>query len=85
MVDLSGRNYRDTPNAFRFRVTRDPACSCKPAPWSKEAFDRHQAYEKADIAERARQRELTEELERAGAASESAALSDAASKAYYGQ
>lgn len=37
MVSLNGQRYGDLPNAFKYRSTYNPRCSCKPLPWSVEA------------------------------------------------
>ena len=84
MIDLAGRRYRDLPNAFLFRSRRFPACSCRPPPWSKDAVVRHRGYAATVEAERERQRRLEQERALAAGRNESAELSAAASKAYYG-
>jgi Protein of unknown function (DUF2865) len=42
LVDVSGRPYAELPNAFRFRTSFDPACSCNGQPWEQQAIRRHQ-------------------------------------------
>ena len=44
MHDLDGNAYAELVNAFRFRSSYDPACTCSPQPWTLAAQDRHQAY-----------------------------------------
>lgn len=44
MVDLQGNSYAETPTAFLYRTKYIGSCSCRPAPWSKEARARHAAY-----------------------------------------
>jgi len=44
MVDLAGHKYADEPHAFEFKRALVQGCTCKPAPWSREAAARHQKY-----------------------------------------
>ncbi len=76
MVDLAGRKYADAPNAFAFQRAIAPGCRCKPAPWSKEAAEKHQKYAAEEEAHRAEQAA-------AEAAKVSAAISAAAAREYY--
>jgi hypothetical protein len=49
MVDLQGKPYSSTENAFRYRAEYVPNCRCKPEPWSdaaKEVYER-----RAELAE----------------------------------
>jgi Protein of unknown function (DUF2865) len=76
MIDLAGRKYADAPNAFAFQRAITPGCRCKPAPWSKEAAEKHQKYAAEEEAHRAEQAA-------AKAAKASAAISAAAAQEYY--
>jgi hypothetical protein len=49
-VSISGRPYRDLPNAFHYRQAVDPACSCRRAGQSwADALGRDLAVERGDI------------------------------------
>ncbi len=50
LVDLSGRNYTELPNAFRYRKSLISGCACKPMPWSEEALARHRQYAEVEAA-----------------------------------
>jgi len=50
LVDLSGRNYTEMPNAFRYRKSLISGCACKPMPWSEEALARHRQYAEVEAA-----------------------------------
>lgn len=76
MIDLAGRKYAEEPNAFAFRKAVTAGCACKPAPWSKEAAERHRKYVAEEKARRAEQTT-------AEAAKASAAISAAAAREYY--
>lgn len=45
MIDLEGRPYTDLMTAFQYRVAYDTSCSCRAAPWTEEAANRHRLYE----------------------------------------
>lgn len=51
MIDLEGRRYADTPNAFAYRKAIQPGCGCKPPPWSLQAAARHRGYEQVAAIE----------------------------------
>ena len=76
MIDLAGRKYADEPHAFAFRKAIAPGCACKPAPWSREAAERHKRFVAEEEARRAEQAA-------AEAAKASAAISAAAAREYY--
>jgi hypothetical protein len=76
MIDLAGRKYSDEPNAFEFQKKFVAGCSCKPAPWSKEA--REQRLHLQRQAETAARAQATEDASR-----KSTAISEAATRAYY--
>lgn len=44
MRNTDGRPYSELPAAFKYRATYDPACSCRPAPWSTAEQQRHKEY-----------------------------------------
>jgi Protein of unknown function (DUF2865) len=44
MVDRAGRSYSDLKTAFLYRTKFEQSCQCRPAPWSKEAQQRHAMY-----------------------------------------
>lgn len=44
MHDLDGNAYAELVNAFLFRRSYDPACTCRPQPWTVAAHDRHRGY-----------------------------------------
>jgi hypothetical protein len=44
MHDLNGNAYAELVNAFRFRSAYDPACTCRPQPWTMAAQQRHREY-----------------------------------------
>jgi hypothetical protein len=44
MLDLAGRSYLRTPNAFKYRKTLIDGCSCRPMPWSETELQRHRQY-----------------------------------------
>jgi hypothetical protein len=44
MVDRVGRSYADLKNAFLYRTKFEQSCQCRPAPWSKQAQQRHAMY-----------------------------------------
>lgn len=48
MVDLTGLDYGDLPNAFKYRKTLIAGCACKPAPWSEAELSRHREYAVAE-------------------------------------
>jgi hypothetical protein len=49
-VSISGRAYRDLPNAFHYRQAFDPACSCRRAGQSwADALGRDSTIERGDI------------------------------------
>ncbi len=52
MVDLRGRAYRKTKNAFLFRKKRVAGCGCRPPAWSAAETDRHKFYELNETLER---------------------------------
>ena len=51
MRDLSGKPYRKLKTAFLYRKSYDPACKCKPDPWSKPELSRHEEYRAAESGE----------------------------------
>lgn len=44
MRDLDGNEYRSLKTAFRFQAKFDPACSCRPQPWTLAMKERQIAY-----------------------------------------
>lgn len=44
MVDLTGRRYDAMEKAYTYRKALVPGCTCKPAPWSSVARQRHANY-----------------------------------------
>jgi len=48
MVDLKGQPYAKLGNAFRYRVSYDSACKCRPHPWEEAARQRHLSYTRSD-------------------------------------
>ncbi|MEQ8824095.1 MAG: DUF2865 domain-containing protein [Filomicrobium sp.] len=44
MVDMKGRRYEKSPNAFVYRKTLIDGCSCRPMPWSAAERARHNRY-----------------------------------------
>lgn len=44
MVDREGKPYSGLETAFKFRASYNPACECKPKPWSEEAANAHRIY-----------------------------------------
>lgn len=60
MVDITGRAYTRTPNAFKYRKTLVEGCKCRPEPWAASEIERHLAYA-SDEAEEARKRIATKD------------------------
>ena len=44
MHDLDGNAYTELNAAFQFRSAYDPACTCRPQPWTIAAENRHREY-----------------------------------------
>jgi hypothetical protein len=44
MEDLEGRPYVRLTTAFKYRVTYDAGCTCKPHPWEEASLARHRQY-----------------------------------------
>jgi hypothetical protein len=44
MVDLSGQPYVKLGTAFRYRVSYDSACKCRPHPWEEASRQQHLSY-----------------------------------------
>lgn len=59
MVDLKGRPYRSTRAGFRYRVTYDTACQCRPHPWEPEALAQHRALTRVAQPDKVQQRSVT--------------------------
>ena len=51
MHDLDGNAYTELVNAFRFHSAYDPACTCRPQPWTVAAQERHRKYALQDAGE----------------------------------
>jgi hypothetical protein len=51
LVDVHGAAYVDLPNAFKFRTSYDPSCSCRGQPWEQVAQDRHRQLAEAAQAQ----------------------------------
>lgn len=47
MIDRDGRKYTDEPNAFAYRRAFNPACTCRPQPWTLASKKRHDGYAQA--------------------------------------
>jgi hypothetical protein len=54
MVDREGQPYEKLKTAFLYRTTYTASCTCKPAPWSDEAQQRHAMYATKEWQQRAR-------------------------------
>ena len=50
MVDLQGKPYAQTRNAFRYRTEYVKDCRCKPEPWSAEAKQDYARRESGEAA-----------------------------------
>jgi hypothetical protein len=48
MTDIEGHPYLGLVTAFRYRVSYDASCTCKPQPWSQEASSQHRIYALAE-------------------------------------
>ncbi len=70
MTDLDGKPYDALQTAFQYRVSYDPACTCKPAPWTQEAQNRHRLYAMNEAAERGDTDQETEHADLAAAVRE---------------
>jgi len=44
MVDLAGQPYVKLGTAFRYRVSYDSACKCRPHPWEEASRQQHLSY-----------------------------------------
>lgn len=44
MVDLTGQPYAKLRTAFRYRVSYDSACKCRPHPWEEASRQQHLSY-----------------------------------------
>ena len=44
LVSLDGKPYAMLPQAFSYRTSLNPACRCKPDPWSDSETERHRQY-----------------------------------------
>jgi hypothetical protein len=44
MVDLNGQPYAKLGTAFRYRVSYDSACKCRPHPWEEASRQQHLSY-----------------------------------------
>lgn len=44
MVDLTGQPYAKLGTAFRYRVSYDSACKCRPHPWEEASRQQHLSY-----------------------------------------
>ncbi|MBX9588989.1 MAG: DUF2865 domain-containing protein [Hyphomonadaceae bacterium] len=51
MVDLKGQPYAKLSAAFRYRVSYDEACKCRPHPWEDASRQRHLSYPRSDQAQ----------------------------------
>jgi hypothetical protein len=44
MIDLTGQPYVKLGTAFRYRVSYDSACKCRPHPWEEASRLQHLSY-----------------------------------------